>query len=295
MQRRSLNLFILASSLIWVVSCGKLEARIVKSSGVLAYSSEKEEPLYQDAQEVLDSTTEVSEIENVEVDTDSDNPQGPKGGSSPDTENLAGPGTLKPTIYYFASLNEDEKPCPENTKKVLHGAAGKALLNVCPKTEAVCGEQGSCRIIQKGKARTFNIIGRFNGQDRYFEIEKDGCRFGYGVRSSCLDPFYTLAADLRIYKPGDVIYVPAVVGLELPDGSSHDGFFVIRDKGRGIVGRGRFDFFTGYFHWMDPKNPFNKLGLADSGTNIPYYRVHGQTAKTVLANRSYPQLPKVLE
>lgn len=205
---------------------------------------------------------------------------------------LEGPGVLKSTIYYFPTINEDEKKCDAKNKRVLHGSGGKELIEVCSSTEETCGEQGTCAVVQNGKTRTFNVLGRFKGQDRYFEISKDGCVFGYGVRSSCLDPFYTVAADLKIYKPGEVIFVPAVEGLDLPDGTKHTGFFVIRDKGRGIVGRGRFDFFSGTLHWADSKNPFKKLGLGDVQTNIPYYKVVGVKASSVLKERSYPRLPR---
>lgn len=204
-------------------------------------------------------------------------------------EEMIGPGVLKPTVYFFAVMDEDKRTCDEKVN--MYGTGGKVLLKVCPKTLSECGQQGSCAVIQKGKTYTFNVIGRVNGQDHFFEIEEDGCRFGYGVNSSCLDPYYTLAADLTIYKPGEVIYVPAVVGLPLPDGSKHTGYFVIRDKGRGIIGRGRFDFFSGYHSWLDPKNPFNKLGLGDVKTNIPYFKIVGETAKKVLAFRHYPELP----
>ncbi len=205
------------------------------------------------------------------------------------TADFTGPGVLKPTVYFFASFNEDESKCTQDT--VLHGKGGVELIRVCKKTEEDCGLQGSCAVIQNGKARSFNVIGRFEGQDRYFEIDEDGCRFGYGVRESCLDPFYTLAADLGIYKPGQVIYVPAVVGLILPDGSKHTGYFVIRDQGRGIKGTGRFDFFSGTFSWRNSKNPFKKLGLGDVNTNIPYFKVSGKTAEKILKRRAFPQLP----
>ncbi|WP_347358652.1 3D domain-containing protein [Bdellovibrio sp.] len=204
---------------------------------------------------------------------------------------IVGPGVLKPTVYFFVILDEDKNGCKADTKRTLFGAGSKPLLKVCPKTAAACALQGSCGIVQKGKMHTFNIIGRFDGQDRYFEIPDDGCRFGYGVNSSCLDPFYTLAADLTIYKPGEVIFVPAVVGLELPDGSKHNGYFVIRDKGRGIKGLGRFDFFSGHYSWNDSENPFKKIGLGDVNTNIPYYRIKGEAARKVQASRSFPSLP----
>ncbi|WP_374034012.1 3D domain-containing protein [Bdellovibrio bacteriovorus] len=204
---------------------------------------------------------------------------------------MVGPGVLKPTVYYYVVINEDTNNCAANTKKPLYGEGGKILLKVCPKTAAACSLQGTCGVVQRGVTHTYNIIGHFEGQDRFFEIPDDGCRFGYGVRSACLDPFYTLAADLTIYKPGEVIYIPAVVGLELPDGSKHSGYFVIRDRGRGIKGLGRFDFFTGHYSWLNKENPFKKLGLGDVKTNIPYFRIKGEAAKKVQAYRSYPNLP----
>ncbi|MEN0059406.1 MAG: 3D domain-containing protein [Bdellovibrio sp.] len=209
-----------------------------------------------------------------------------------ETPELVGPGVLKPTVYYFVIKDEDKKPCDEDEKTSLIDAQGKKLLTVCRETLDACLMQGSCGVKQKGKTQTFNVMGRYEGQDRFFRIDQEECRFGYGVRSSCLEPFYTLAADLSIYTPGEVIYIPAVVGLELPDGSKHDGYFVIRDKGRGIKGRGRFDFFTGHYSWNSSKNPFKQLGLGSVKTNIPYFRVRGEVAKKVLERRAYPTLPK---
>ncbi|MGE5085425.1 MAG: 3D domain-containing protein [Bacillota bacterium] len=205
---------------------------------------------------------------------------------------VAESGFLKPTIYYFPVYDEDKGGCPASEKVTLHGEDGQPLMNVCRKSSNSCGLQGTCSIIQKGKIRLFNILDRIRGQDRYFEIDRDECRFGYGVHSICLDPFYTLAADLKIYKPGDVIFIPAVVGTVLPSGTIHDGFFVVRDKGRGIKGRGRFDFFTGLLSWLDNKNPFAKLGLGDKKTSIQYFKIKGPKAEEILSRRVYPKLPQ---
>lgn len=202
---------------------------------------------------------------------------------------FTGPGRLKPTIYYFPVFNEDESKCEKDT--MMHASGGKELLKVCEKTAKECGLQGSCAIIHDGVMRSFNVLGARNGQDRFFEI-KDSCKYGFGVESACLDPFYTLAADLSLYEPGQVIYIPGVVGMELPDGSKHSGYFVIRDRGRGVTGTGRFDFFSGMMAWRDSKNPFAKLGLGDVKTNIPYYKVKGKTAQQVLRHRAFPKLPR---
>lgn len=280
-----LKLMVLASALSGVVACGRMEARLASTA-----SMRSEVLVMQDSAPTVSEGSVSYESVDAQESEQVASVEGPKQ-TSPRATDMEGPGVLKPTVYYFPVINEDTKGCPLPTKQPLHGAGGKILGHVCKETAEACGLQGSCAIVQNGQMKTYNIIGRFEGQDRFFEIEKEGCRFGYGVQSSCLDPFFTLAADLNIYKPGEVIFVPAVVGLVLPDGTVHDGYFIIRDQGRGIVGRGRFDFYSGYYSWLDQKNPFNKLGLGDVKTNIPYFRVRGETAKKILAARSYPKLP----
>lgn len=204
---------------------------------------------------------------------------------------VAETGVVKPTVYYFPVFNEDKQLCDKDDVKTLHGVNGEKIVNVCPSTLASCGLQGSCAIIQNGVRRSFNISDRIKGQDRYFEMTNTECRFGYGVRSACLDPFYTVAADLDYYKPGDVIFVPAVVGLKLPDGSAHNGYFIVRDQGRGINGKDRFDFYSGFVSWRDERNPFRKLHFEDIKTQVPYAKIIGVKAEQVLKSRSYPKLP----
>lgn len=206
---------------------------------------------------------------------------------------VAEAGNIKPTVYYFPVFNEDKDLCDKGDVKTLHGVNGEKIMNVCPNTLAACGLQGSCAIIQKGVRRSFNISDRVNGVDRFFEMTNKECPYGYGVKSSCLDPFYTLAADMDIYKAGDVIFIPSVVGLKLPDGSTHNGYFIVRDQGRGINGKGRFDFYSGFLSWRDAKNPFRKLGFDDTKTAVPYQKIVGDKAEQILRSRSYPRLPVV--
>lgn len=211
--------------------------------------------------------------------------------TGPSNSEIAEHGQLIPTVYYFALMDEDNSRCQTSERRPLVGAGGVNIMKVCPRTLAVCGEQGSCAIIQNKRTLSFNILGRVAGQDRYFRIEENGCRFGYGVNSSCLDPFFTLAADLNVYKPGDVIYVPKVNGMLLPNGKVHDGYFIVRDQGRGITGKGRFDFFSGFYSWRNQSNPFVKVGLRDQTNRFEYMRVTGPKAQQVRRNRAFPALP----
>lgn len=198
-------------------------------------------------------------------------------------------GFLRPTVYYYPVINEDKRKCSRTSELI--DEDGKRLARVCATTRASCRLQGSCAIIQKGKKKTFNIVGKIGEIDRFFETTKDACRFGYGVKASCLDPFYTVAADLNIYRPGDVIYVPKIRGIELPDGSKHSGYFLIRDRGRNIIGKTRFDFFTGHIPWRDDENPFTKAGLASKANKFEFMKIKGAKAKAFSELRSYPKLP----
>lgn len=199
-------------------------------------------------------------------------------------------GMMRPTIYYVPVFNTQS--CSTDKMKALHGLRGETLMDVCPDVLAQCALEGSCAVKDNGRLRHFNISTEVKGEDRFFESTGDNCPYGYGVASACLDPFYTVAADLNLYKAGDVIYIPAAVGLELPNGSKHTGFFVVRDKGRGVSGKGRFDFFSGFVSWKSPENPFVKMGFSDLSTHIPYYKISGEKAEQTLESRAFPRLPQ---
>ncbi len=202
-------------------------------------------------------------------------------------------GQMSPTIYYQAFLNEDGKTTCQHSQRVpLYGEKRKVLLRVCPQNLEICALQGSCQITQDGVTHSFNVIGSSRGIPVFFEISREDCVFGFGVRSICLDPFFTVAADLRHHKPGDVIFVPLIEGLLLPNGQRHDGYLVVRDRGGAIIGPHRFDFFTGNMDWRDPENPFTRLKLNDKRQRFPYYSVKGETARKVLAARTFPKLPR---
>jgi hypothetical protein len=82
---------------------------------------------------------------------------------------------------------------------------------------------------------------------------------GYGIQHGVpLDPFRTLAADIGCTKKSDPkfkgtggvvplgtdVLIKEFVGIKLPDGSTHDGWFKVCDTGGGIFGA-HFDVFAG--------------------------------------------------
>jgi 3D (Asp-Asp-Asp) domain-containing protein len=67
--------------------------------------------------------------------------------------------------------------------------------------------------------------------------EKDslGCR---------LQPMRTVATDPKVFPRHSVLFIKQTVGLKMPDGSTHDGYWYASDVGGAIKGS-RIDLFTG--------------------------------------------------
>lgn len=218
-------------------------------------------------------------------------------------EDFVGFNTLSPTVYYIAKVDENapEYTCnAEEKRSVLRKNTStnevSEIIKLCPKAFDKCKLEGTCLVIQGDKKIPLNYhyYDKTDLRSYWVIIDVKKCAFGYGVKNSCLDPYYTLAADLNIYKPGDVIFVPALVGVDMGNGKKHHGFFIIRDQGRGIIGRGRFDFFTGYQTNTDSKNLFKKFKLGDVNTKLKYYLVKNPSKlnKFIKDSRNYPNLPK---
>ncbi|MBX3018790.1 MAG: hypothetical protein KF767_12940 [Bdellovibrionaceae bacterium] len=208
---------------------------------------------------------------------------------NPDFNEIIGGGMTVPTIYFLPIINTETEQCDEPKLDLLL-TSGAVAANLCARSLSFCSEQGTCILKADGEWRTYNVIRRVQGVDRFQDV-RGACRFGFGVRSICLDPFYSVAADLSLYAPGDVLYIPALRDVLLPNGELHDGYVIVRDQGRGVKGSGRFDFFTGGMGWKDKKNPFVKLRFNAKGTGLPFHRVVGQVADLVRMKRAFPVLP----
>lgn len=153
-----------------------------------------------------------------------------------------------------------------------------------------------------GNAYTEDLEKAFNNDSDMKEISLR--------QAVALDPFYTVAADTKRcdtcvnhYRAGDVLFFPTLIGLLLPDGTTHKGFVIIRDTGAKSVFSGRanrFDFFTGFIKPYSSDNPFFKLemvsemfGKRRSGITFPFYKVTGKTKLMVLKWRNFPSIPNI--
>jgi 3D (Asp-Asp-Asp) domain-containing protein len=69
----------------------------------------------------------------------------------------------------------------------------------------------------------------------------------------------TAAVDKTLIPKGSILYIKETVGLKMPDGSTHDGYWYASDTGGAIKGR-RIDLFTGYS--SASMNPLRALNLS---------------------------------
>jgi 3D (Asp-Asp-Asp) domain-containing protein len=70
---------------------------------------------------------------------------------------------------------------------------------------------------------------------------------GVGQKDSLgcrLQPMRTVAVDPKVFPRHSILFIKETVGLKMPDGSSHDGYWYASDVGGAIKGS-RIDLFTG--------------------------------------------------
>lgn len=71
-------------------------------------------------------------------------------------------------------------------------------------------------------------------------------------------PMRTLAVDKSIIPRRTVVFIKETVGVKMPDGQSHDGYWYASDIGGAIKGQ-RIDLYTG--HGAASMKPMQKLNL----------------------------------
>ena len=85
---------------------------------------------------------------------------------------------------------------------------------------------------------------------------------GVGVLDSLgckVVPMRTLAVDKNIIPRRTVVFIKETVGLKMPNGEAHDGYWYASDVGGAIKGQ-RVDLYTG--HGAASMKPAQKLSLA---------------------------------
>ena len=199
------------------------------------------------------------------------------------------------SIYYTPTMNQEKVVCNRRPIHTVVNYKGQ-IVRDCKKLIALLNEEGAG--VVRDQDGTFQGAYTYQGPNRFALSGKTNCPMGFGNRPDiCLNPFRTLAAHMGSgYKRGDVIFVPQTVNMKYPlypnqpqsEWATHDGYWIVGDSGGKIVGRGRFDFFSGSMDWRDPQNPLTKLGFGDKQTT--YCKVTSEKALSVKKQLGFPGL-----
>ena len=149
----------------------------------------------------------------------------PGDAASPAVDNAA-PHLARITFYHLNEQPDNDARQRRITVKLLSGkrtyawASNKTLIN------------GVVRLNKKNGGHLISY------RSRLFWEEMDTEKYPYGkcCRGDAVVPYRTVAADPQTYPYGTRLYIPMFDQLTMPDGSVHDGYFVVVDTGGKIRG-----------------------------------------------------------
>lgn len=194
---------------------------------------------------------------------------------------------LLPTMYYTAE--EEKVNCKGKYGNTTYDGTERTniistdetiIATVCTRFYRILLMEGSAILKDRGQGRIGVNYGGKIGEERRYHL-LDRCTLGEGVRKDlCLLPYHTLATDNKIHAIGEIIYIPKARGIVLPDGTKHEGYFIVRDTGSAFTGVGaqRVDMFTG----LDPDydNTFQRAGFHHKNP-LEAFKVKGRSADIV--------------
>ncbi|MBX3039676.1 MAG: hypothetical protein KF789_03070 [Bdellovibrionaceae bacterium] len=215
--------------------------------------------------------------------------------------------TAYPGLYSTTSFKVSEISCSDDEIMTVIDANGQVAMSLCKKVYTQCLLYGSCAIEQADGTKTVLSHKAYNEvlQRQTFIVQEPGqCPYGMGTARTatgemmltCLDPYFSVAADINEHTAGDVLFFPILVGMELPTGEIHDGYVIVRDSGDSLKDSSfdRYDIFTGFESVYNPKNVFAKRGLDNYDRTFKYQVVTGKKAAEIRQNRNFPGLPAQL-
>lgn len=183
----------------------------------------------------------------------------------PDPSTLTEIGLLRPSYYWIALETNDGQP----RNVPLLDMAGNTLQMVSQKFLTDLKMEGTGRLLN---GKMVNFKGRVTKPDGTLETRWRWCGpeapYGYGYEDLLLVPFKSVAVDPTVIPLGSRVYIPAVRGAPLPDGSIHDGIFYAIDIGAAIVDK-KIDIFTSF---GNQAAVFEKFGL-ETGKMTKIYLV----------------------
>lgn len=156
-------------------------------------------------------------------------------------------GNFRNTYYYL----KEEAPYGNAPKdSYIKDIYGNILARVNSKFKMLLDIEGSGLLISGIVVNYAKIIGN---EIRYMPTIH---KWGRGVGNCPLKPFRSLAVDPKRLPFGAIVQVKETIGMPLPDGTLHDGYFVTSDTG-GAIKNDRIDIFTGRESWGSILSNYN--------------------------------------
>lgn len=129
-----------------------------------------------------------------------------------------------------------------------------------------------------GRLRDGRIVTYDTRIDEEIRFKVTEAPFGEGYGTVPLVPYRTIAVDSAVIELGSILYIPSVVGVQLSDGSEHDGVFVAEDIGSAIGGN-RIDFFVGFDDHI--RNRFSEPAALVHGEATRVYHIRGALGRAL--------------
>ena len=140
------------------------------------------------------------------------------------------------THYYLVEEADYSKTAPKD-QEVLD-EYGNIIVLVSTKFKKDLLMEGSGRLLD---GRVLNYHGKVDGTFRFHVTSH---LMGRGAGNCALVPFRSIAVDPAQIAVGSQVFIDETVGMLLPDGSIHDGFWNADDTGSAIL-HDRVDIFIG--------------------------------------------------
>lgn len=201
------------------------------------------------------------------------------------------------STYSTLLVELKEMECSADEMKPVKASSGEVIGQLCAREYRECMFEGSC-VLETEQGQKMSIsFERYDEKENQSYFTKSVCDYGYGFGKvsgtraglTCLLPYFSVSADALEYKLGDVVFVPKLKDVQLPNGEIHDGYVIVSDYSESYLDTGadHFSFFTGHENAFSNKNPLVSLGLSDPTTIFEYRKATELETKKVQEKRGF--------
>lgn len=151
--------------------------------------------------------------------------------------------SLGPSRLTYYWLAHEPEHAPNTPLVSVQTCAGVALAEVPASFAKALRLEGSGKL-RDGRVLNIGACSCKGTYACFVELDAATYPWGQGSRGNALQPYRSIATDAAVIAYGTWLYAPALDGLRLPGGETHDGCLRAADVGGGIEGA-HIDWFVG--------------------------------------------------